>query len=240
MVADGQIFWGDGDRLAFAWEKTGWLHLYSVSAEGGPAKELTPGEAEVEHASITLDRRELLYSSNHDDIDRRHIWRTSIAGGTPLPALGRTSDAIEWEPEDVGNGAVAYFRSSGRQIGRAAIKLASVAPRDLAPDSIPADFPAGEMIQPEQVVFLASDGMQIHGQLFAPRNGAFNRNGKHPAVIFFHGGSRRQMLLGFHSAYYYSNAYAMNQFLASKGYVVLSVNYRSGTGYGLKFREALH
>jgi dipeptidyl aminopeptidase/acylaminoacyl peptidase len=115
-----------------------------------------------------------------------------------------------------------------------------VAPRDLAPDSIPADFPASEMIQPEQVVFLASDGMQIHGQLFAPRNGAFNRNGKHPAVIFFHGGSRRQMLLGFHSMYYYSNAYAMNQFLASKGDVVLSVNDRSGTGYGLKFREALH
>jgi dipeptidyl aminopeptidase/acylaminoacyl peptidase len=32
----------------------------------------------------------------------------------------------------------------------------------------------------------------------------------------------------------------MNQYLASKGYIVLSVNYRSGTGYGLKFREALN
>jgi dipeptidyl aminopeptidase/acylaminoacyl peptidase len=53
-----------------------------------------------------------------------------------------------------------------------------------------------------------------------------------------HGGSMRQMLLGWHYMYYYSNAYSMNQYLASRGYVVLSVNYRSGVGYGRDFREA--
>jgi dipeptidyl aminopeptidase/acylaminoacyl peptidase len=47
------------------------------------------------------------------------------------------------------------------------------------------------------------------------------------------------MLLGWHYMYYYHNSYAMNQYLASRGYVVLSVNYRSGIGYGLDFREAL-
>jgi dipeptidyl aminopeptidase/acylaminoacyl peptidase len=78
--------------------------------------------------------------------------------------------------------------------------------------------------------------LQIHGQLFLPKNGA----GKHPAIVFFHGGSRRQMMLGWHHMYYYSNAYGMNQYLASKGYVVLSVNYRSGIGYGLNFREAIN
>ena len=48
------------------------------------------------------------------------------------------------------------------------------------------------------------------------------------------------MLLGWHYMDYYSNAYAMNQYLASLGYIVLSVNYRSGIGYGLNFREALN
>jgi dipeptidyl aminopeptidase/acylaminoacyl peptidase len=38
--------------------------------------------------------------------------------------------------------------------------------------------------------------------------------------------------------YYYHNAYAMNQYLASQGYVVLSVNYRMGIMYGRAFREA--
>ena len=48
------------------------------------------------------------------------------------------------------------------------------------------------------------------------------------------------MLLGYHYLHYYSNAYAMNQYLAARGFIVLSVNYRSGIGYGLNFREALN
>jgi dipeptidyl aminopeptidase/acylaminoacyl peptidase len=39
---------------------------------------------------------------------------------------------------------------------------------------------------------------------------------------------------------YYSNAYAMNQYLAAQGFIVLSVNYRCGIGYGLDFRECKH
>src|SRR5205823_4343616 len=52
-----------------------------------------------------------------------------------------------------------------------------------------------------------------------------------------HGGPIRQMLLGFHYMQYYHNAYAQNQYLASKGYTVLSVNYRLGIMYGRAFRE---
>jgi dipeptidyl aminopeptidase/acylaminoacyl peptidase len=53
-----------------------------------------------------------------------------------------------------------------------------------------------------------------------------------------HGGPIRQMLLGWHNRYYYSNAYAFNQYLVSRGYVVPSVNYRSGIGYGYAFYAA--
>jgi dipeptidyl aminopeptidase/acylaminoacyl peptidase len=45
------------------------------------------------------------------------------------------------------------------------------------------------------------------------------------------------MLLGWHYSDYYANAYASNQYLASKGFVVLSVNYRLGIGYGFKFHQ---
>ena len=94
------------------------------------------------------------------------------------------------------------------------------------------------MTVPQQVIFSAADGLKIHGQLFLPSGSEGGK--RHPAVIFFHGGSRRQMLLGWHYMGYYHNAYAMNQYLASRGYIVLSVNYRSGIGYGLEFREALN
>jgi dipeptidyl aminopeptidase/acylaminoacyl peptidase len=93
-------------------------------------------------------------------------------------------------------------------------------------------------VVPQQVVYNASDGMPIHSQLFLPPGSQPGQ--KHPAIVFMHGGSRRQMLLGWHYMDYYYNAYAMNQYLASQGYVVLSINYRSGIGYGLDFREAVN
>jgi len=236
-----QILWADGNRLVFPWERDGWLHLYSVSADGGRAQVLTPGDFEIEHVSLSRDRRELLFSSNQDDIDRRHVWRVAAEGGKASPILGTNSaggmgEGLEWEPADVADGAVAFLRSSATEISRAAVKIASAPVRDLAPDSIPADFPK-DLVKPQQVIFPASDGLPIHGQLFLPPSGSA---AKHAAVIFFHGGSRRQMLLGYHYRRYYSNAYAMNQYLAARGFVVLSVNYRSGIGYGLNFREALN
>ena len=221
----------------FPWERDGWLHLYSVSADGGRAQVLTTGDFEIEHVSLSRDRRELLFSSNQDDIDRRHIWRVAVSGGKVSPILGsELGEGIEWEPADVADGSVAFLRSSATEISRAAVKIGATPVRDLAPDSIPADFPK-DLVKPQQVIFPASDGLPIHGQLFMPPAG---KSSKHAAVIFFHGGSRRQMLLGYHYMRYYSNAYAMNQYLAARGFIVLSVNYRSGIGYGLNFREALN
>jgi dipeptidyl aminopeptidase/acylaminoacyl peptidase len=99
-------------------------------------------------------------------------------------------------------------------------------------------FDAAALVTPQAVTITATDGMSIPSQLFLPRD--LKSGERRPALIFFHGGSRRQMLTTWHYNYYYRNAYAMNQWLASQGYIVLSVNYRSGIGYGLEFREALN
>jgi len=236
IVADAQLMWAQGDRIIFPWERDGWTHLYAVSASGGEATLLTPGNFEVEHVSIAPDRATLLYSSNQSDIDRRHIWRVNAAGGKP--AAVTTGTGIEWSPVQTSDGkAVAILRSDAKLPARPALIAGSAAPRDIAPELIPASFPASALVTPQQVIFPSGDGMLLHGQLFLPPAGA--KGERHPAVVFFHGGSRRQMLLGWHYMYYYNNSYAMNQFLASRGFVVLAVNYRSGIGYGLNFREAL-
>jgi dipeptidyl aminopeptidase/acylaminoacyl peptidase len=87
---------------------------------------------------------------------------------------------------------------------------------------------------PEAVQFKSADGLTIHGQLFLPSK--LDKTAKLPAVIFMHGGPIRQMLLGYHYSGYYTNAYILNQYMASIGYSVLSVNYRNGIGYGRDFR----
>src|SRR5439155_1755316 len=83
IVAENQLLWGAGGRLVFPWEKDGWTHLYAVPLSGGAAALLTPGAFEVEHVTLAPDGREVVFSSNEDDIDRRHVWRVSVAGGKP-------------------------------------------------------------------------------------------------------------------------------------------------------------
>lgn len=237
ITADNQLFWTADNRLIFPWERDGWTHLYSVSVEGGAAKLLTPGEFEVEEVSMTPDRRELLFNSNENDIDRRHIWRESSTG--EQPAAVTRGEGIEWAPVMSSDGkTIAVLHSDARWPARPAILTSEGAIRDIARDAIPADFPAKQLVVPQQVIMSAADGLKIHGQLFLPHNSQTGK--RHPAVVFFHGGSRRQMLLGWNPMGYYHNAYALNQYLASRGFVVLSVNYRSGTGYGMEFREAIN
>jgi dipeptidyl aminopeptidase/acylaminoacyl peptidase len=236
MTARNQVMWGGSGRLVFPWEADGWTHLYSVSIEGGAAKLLTPGAFEIEEVALTPDRNEVLFNSNQGDIDRRHLWRVAVDGGTP--AALTEGQGIEWSPTPTSDGkAIAFLRSDAQRPAHAVIRIGSET-RDMDPVSIPADFPLGKLVTPQQVIFSSADGLDIHGQLFMPaaRPGV----SQHPAVVFFHGGSRRQMLLGWHYMYYYANSYALNQYLAANGYIVLSVNYRSGVGYGLDFREALH
>jgi dipeptidyl aminopeptidase/acylaminoacyl peptidase len=234
MESANQLYWAAGDRIVFPWEKTGWQHLYSVPVEGGAATLLTPGDFEVEHVAFSEDRKELVFSSNQGDIDRRHIWRVAAAGGPPRAVT--TGEGLEWSPAPAG-GAVAFLHADARNPARAAIQVGGQI-KDLAPDSIPADFPASSLVEPQQVIYNASDGLKIHGQLFLPPDSGPGK--RHPALVFMHGGSRRQMLLGWHYMDYYNNAYGMNQYLASLGYVVLSINYRSGIGYGMDFREAIN
>ncbi|HYX81007.1 MAG TPA: prolyl oligopeptidase family serine peptidase, partial [Gemmatimonadales bacterium] len=235
VTAENQIVWGAGDRLVVPWEKDGWTHLYSVPAQGAQATLLTPGAFEVEDVAPNADGSQIFYSSNQDDIDRRHLWRVSPTGGAP--ALLTKGTQLEWSPRPTSDGKLAFLHADAKQPPQPAL-LAGAAAKDLASDAIPSGFPAAALVEPQQVIFSSTDGLTIHAQLFLPPG--VKSGERRPAVIFFHGGSRRQMLLGWHYMYYYRNAYAFNQYLASRGFIVLSVNYRSGIGYGMEFREALH
>ena len=234
----GEDFWQwvAGDRLLFPSEKDGWIHLYSISAEGGAVTALTPGEFEVENVALSPDKSFAVFSTNKNDVDRRHLWRVSVSGGAPQEIT--KGDSIEMFPALFDNGRqIAFFHSTARDpFLPFTARIDGSNMKALAPQALPRDFPAAKLVVPEQVIFKAADGTEVHGQLFKPANGS----GKLPALVFMHGGPVRQMLLGWHYLYYYHNSYAMNQYLASRGYLVLSVNYRSGIGYGRAFRMAQH
>jgi dipeptidyl aminopeptidase/acylaminoacyl peptidase len=233
----GALNWAADNRLVIASEEDGWLHLYDLPVDGGAPQLLTPGDCEVEHWSFAPDRRTLIFNSNCGDIDRRHLWIAGVAGGHP--AQRTHGEGIEWSPLILGDEKTFVYLGSdathAARVSRGELS-ASSSTTVLASETWPKDFPSDQLVTPQQVIFRAADGLEIHGQLFLPRGA--KPGDKWPAVVFMHGGSMRQMLLGWHYMFYYSNAYAMNQYLASRGYVVLSVNYRSGVGYGRAFRVA--
>lgn len=237
VSASNQLFWGADNHIVFPWEGEGWTHLYTIDIAGGEAVCLTPGEAEVQFVSISPKRDYMLYSSNQGDIDRQHIWRVPTGGGQAQQLSPKTG--IQWSPiMTSGRGNLFCLASSGKEAAQVVrLQGAGLIPMQ-GPGLSDTNFPKDKLVEPLAVEFPAADGMMIHGQLFLPPS--VGTNEKRPAILFFHGGSRRQMLLGFHHRGYYHNAYAMNQYLASQGYVVLSVNYRSGIGYGMEFREALN
>ncbi|MDF1504742.1 prolyl oligopeptidase family serine peptidase [Roseisolibacter sp. H3M3-2] len=238
------LHWTKAGRIAFASYQDGWPHLYSVPEAGGEATLLTPGNYMIEHVSMSPDGRALLASANTGpdarDIDRRHVLHVPVdraAARVLTPGTG-----LEWMPVVTGDGAHVVYVSATPQ--RPPLPTAmplrdgapAGAPTLLAQDRIPADFPASRLVTPTQVVYDAPDGVKVHAQLFTPTTPA-PAGGRRPAVVFVHGGPPRQMLLGWHYGDYYANTYAVNQYLASRGFVVLSVNYRLGIGYGYEFHR---
>jgi len=233
----GVINWAADNQLVIASEEDGWQHLYALFAEGGAPKLLTPGNCEVEQWSFTPDKTTVLFNSNCGDVDRRHLWNVSVSGN-PLTQWTR-GDRIEWSPVMLSDGrTVVYFGSDAAHPARPFLTtLASDHMTSaLASETWPKDFPSDRLVTPQQAIFKSIDGLEIHGQLFLPAR--LKPGEKRTALIFLHGGPMRQMLLGWHYMYYYSNSYSMNQYLASRGYIVLALNYRSGIGYGRAFREA--
>ncbi len=227
-----QLFWTNDGRILFPWERDGYRHFHAVPASGGGTPEaLTSGPFEVEYA-VPDGRGGLLLASNQDDPDRRHLFRAAPGAAAAEPLT--SGSGIETLPAAV-EGGIAWLGGDGRRPLQPMVRLGSGEARPLAPDAFPVDFPLEHLVEPEAVVFPSADGMEIRGQLFRPAAGGDSPG---PGVLFLHGGSRRQMLLGWHYMGYYSNCYAFHQYLASRGFTVLSVNYRSGTGYGMEFREA--
>ena len=227
------LFWTNHDDLVFPWEKSGWLHLYAVPVQGGTARALTVGKFEVTRVVFSQDRKRLVYSSTQDDTDRLHIWTVDVEHGSAVRTA--ESHAIEDFPQIGADGALFALQSDGNQPLHPVVLSAGEQWRRLAPEAIPPSFPSSRLVMPQAVTFTAKDGQETHAQLFLPRE---TTSKPHPAILFFHGGPQMQMLLGFNTDLWHSWIYAFNQYLVAEGYIVLSINYRGGTGYGLDYREA--
>ena len=206
----------------------------SVSASAPEPVTLTPGDGAVEHTAMSADGALLFYTTNAGDIERRHLWKVPTAGGQAEQVT--RGDTIETYPAVLASAKqVAVLGGDAkRPFGVGLVPAGGGSAKYIYPSL--AGFPIDAEVVPQLVLTKAADGLEIHNQIFLPKD--LKPGEKRPAIVFVHGGPVRQMLLGYHYMHFYHIAYAVNQWLASQGYVVMSINYRSGIGYGKSFRTA--
>ncbi len=188
--------------------------------------------------ALSPDAKTLYYCTNAMDIERRHIWAVPVGGGPPRQVT--TGQGIETLPVPLASGKTLATLSATwkmpQSLGIWTLSPSTPASQKIAFPLARKNFPTDAHVEPQLVLTKAADGLEIHNQLFLPKD--IPPGERRPAIVFVHGGPVRQMLLGYHYMQFYHWAYGINQWLANQGYVVLSINYRSGIGYGRSFRSA--
>ena len=227
------ISWVNDTQLLFSHEATGWNHIYRLDLDRRKVETLTKGEFIV-HSYATDRHSGWLYYTHNDN--KKHgysLARLNLNNGTTenlqtmLPP-----QSIPYSPVPVASGnAIGLILGGARQPLIPALLRASS--HHLSCFGQPA-YEAGcrDFVPVEEVSVSSGDDLEIPGQLFRPEG-----NGPFPAILTLHGGPWCQTLAGFNNIPGLSYVYACCQYLASKGFLVLSLNYRGSSGYGKSFRQ---
>ena len=230
---------------AKALAKDEWDRYYALNVMDSSARPvlLTTTDGLIENATsiaISSDGKTFFYCTNANDIERRHIWAVPADGGTPVQIT--TGEGVETSPAPLASGKYMATLSADWKTPQSlgvwkmdSTTAAAETQRIVFPTSRPG-FPMDAHVKPEIVITKAADGLEIHNQLFLPKD--LKPGERRPAIVFVHGGPVRQMMPAYHYMQFYHWAYGINEWLASQGYIVMSINYRSGIGYGRSFRTA--
>jgi len=230
----GCLGWLPDGRVWYASEASGYAQLYSVNRDGSARITLTEGKWEVERAELSPDRKWFWLHTSEESPFVRHFYRMAVTGG-----------AREKLTKDHGGHQV-VVSPDGKRIADV-YSQASVPPelfvasfndagRAQLTTSTSVEFRAGKWIKPAIVKVRASDGIDVPSRIYRPQDVGAQPNGA--AVIFVHGAGYMHNVHDFWSSY--PREYMFNHYLASKGYVVLDMDYRASAGYGRDWRTAIY
>jgi dipeptidyl-peptidase 4 len=224
-----------------------WDRYYALNVMDASARPvlLTTTDGLIEDRTsiqVSADEKTFYYCTNAKDIELRHIWAVPVGGGTPVQIT--KGEGAETYPAPLASGKYLATISASWKMPQS-VGIWKMSPEGPASAALPQKivfptqrpgFPIEAHVKPEIVITKAADGLEIHNQLFLPKD--MKPGEKRPAIVFVHGGPQRQMMPAYHYMQFYHWAYGINQWLANQGYIVMSINYRLGIGYGRSFRMA--
>lgn len=223
------------DRVWYASEVDGFSHLYTVAADGSGRRQLTKGRWEVRDVALSPDARWFYLQTNEVSPFEQHLYRLPTAGGAMekiTTKTGKHTTVVSPDGQLVAD-VYSYVNRPPDLFLLSDRPGAEMSQLTVSPSAEWLSFP---WIVPEIVMIPASDGVQVPAHIYRPSDMKAEPNGA--AVIFVHGAGYLHNVGNFWSEY--PREYMFNQFLASKGYTVLDLDYRGSDGYGRDWRTAIY
>ena len=212
----------DGATVVFPSYRSGWINYWKVSRSGGEPRPLASAEADQTEGAWSPDGAGFLYVENHGGTYQLRV--APAGGGEPqviaAPASGIVG-APQWSPD---GGRISYTLETPTRPGDLFVHDLAAGKSSRLTDSVPLDAIERRLVIPGKVAFSSGDGLEIPSYLYRPA-----ADGRHPAIVWTHGGPTSQWEDSFEPAI---------QFFVQRGYVVLLPNVRGSSGYGRAFEEA--
>jgi dipeptidyl aminopeptidase/acylaminoacyl peptidase len=229
--------WLPGDRgIWWVSEADGYAHLYTAGANGTGTKQLTQGKWEVHAAALSPDRTHFVLSTSEPSVYEQHFYTMALDGSnrTRLTARAGWHDA-RVSPDGTMLADIYSATTEPPELYLQPAKAMATAAR--LTTSPTAAWRAFKWIDPEIISITASDGVKVPAHIFRPEQLGARSNGA--AVLFIHGaGYLQNVTRGWSSSYF--REYQFHNLLASKGYIVLDLDYRGSAGYGRDWRTAIY
>ena len=232
-------FLPDNRSISFLSERDGWMHLYTLDVSAGDVKprQITSGRWEVTSVELARDGRRFYITSNEAHPGERHLYSVPIEGGerTKITSMPGSNEATV-SPDDAVLGIIHSYSNRPPEV--------YVMPNDpgararQVTTTPTAEFRAFSWIDPKVITFKARDGVEVYARLFTPEMIGARRDPTRPGVVFVHGAGYLQNAHRYWSTYF--REYMFHNLLASRGYVVLDVDYRASSGYGRDWRTAIY
>jgi dipeptidyl aminopeptidase/acylaminoacyl peptidase len=229
------VGWLPNGRAWFVSERTGFAHLYSINADGSDLRQLTSGDWEVHNVALSPRRDRFMLTTNEGSPHQQHLWSMPLNGGNRTQVTTMPGRQVATVSPD-GN-RVAFVHSYANvppELYIAANRPGAQARR--ITQSPTAEWLSHDWIVPEIVHVPASDGARVPARIYRPQDVGAQPNGA--AVIFVHGAGYLQNVHNWWSTYY--REYMFHHLLASRGYVVLDMDFRASQGYGRDWRTAIY
>jgi dipeptidyl aminopeptidase/acylaminoacyl peptidase len=222
-------------RIWYVSEADGFSHLYTAAPDGTGRQQLTRGHWEVRDATLSPDHRWFYLHTNEVSPFEQHFYRLPIAGGVMEKITTKSGKHTAIVSPD-GQLVADVYSYVNRPPDLFLLRVRPGAEMSQLTVSPSAEWLSFPWIVPELVMIPASDGVQVPAHIYKPAGMHAQSNGA--AVIFVHGAGYLHNVGNFWSEY--PREYMFNQFLASRGYTVLDLDYRGSDGYGRDWRTAIY